>query len=587
MTGEQMLVVGTLGLALALFIWGRWRYDVVALLCLLVVVAGGVTPAGQAFAGFGHPAVISVAAVLVISQGLQNSGLIDTLVHHLERVRGGTAVQLGALAGLTALFSSFMNNVGALAVMMPVAIRVAERHRLSPSVLLMPLAFASLLGGMTTLIGTPPNLIIASFRAQTAIGQPFAMFDFTPVGVAVAVAGVLFLSLVGWRLIPTRRAAGATDELFRVEDYVTELRVSPDSPCVGQPLRALPGLVRAEVLVVGLVRAGRYEPALSGYERIQPEDVLLVEADDAGVAALVQHGLTLAEARHTRDMAGVIVEAVVRPGAPLQYRTAIQADLRRRYGVNLLAVSRAGARLRQQVGRIVLYPGDILLLQAPQATLSETLADLGCLPLAERNIKLNAPPRQAALALGLFGLALLLIIANLLPAPVALTAAALGMVMAGVLDLKEAYASIDWPIVVLLGAMIPVGQALESTGGAALLAGGLLAGAAHWPPVAVLALALIATMFLSDVVNNAAAALLMAPIAIQVALGLGVSPDPFLLAVAIGASCAFLTPIGHQSNTLVMGPGGYQFGDYWRVGLALEALIVVVALPLLLWFWPL
>lgn len=591
MTFEQALVFGVILLVLGLFVWGRWRYDVVAILGLLVLSLAGIVPGQDAFAGFGHPAVTSVAAVLVVSQGLQASGFVDALVSRMERLRGGVTIQVGALSLLVALFSAFMNNVGALAVMMPVAIRVAGRSRISPSVLLMPLAFASLLGGMTTMIGTPPNLIIATFRAQN-LGRSFGMFDFSPVGAAVAAAGILFISLVGWRLIPRRREASDVDELFRVEDYVTEMRATPESPLVGRSLRELPGLVHADLLVIGLVRQGNYEPALSGYEIIRPEDVLIVEADDTTLAALVEQGLELAEAKQIQstdlDSAqGVIVEVILRPGSPLQYRTAIKADLRRRFGVNLLAVSRAGARLRKQVGKILLRPGDILLLQARKDALSETLAELGCLPLAERNFKLQQSPRKAVLAFGLFAAALLATALDLLPVQVALASAAAAMLLTGVLELKDAYQGIEWPILILLGAMIPVGMALETTGGATLLADLILRGATVLSPPVMLVLILVGTMFLSDIVNNAAAALLMAPIALQVAAGLGVSADPFLLAVAIGASCAFLTPIGHQSNTLVMGPGGYQFGDYWRMGLALEVLITVVSVPLLLFFWPL
>jgi di/tricarboxylate transporter len=588
---DQLIVFGTLILALVLFISGRWRYDVVALLALLTVVVGGVIPADQAFFGFGHPAVITVAAVLVVSRGLFNSGVIDLIARRLADVGDRPGFQVAALTALVAILSSFMNNIGALALLMPVAIRMARKSNHSPSLLLMPLAFGSLLGGLTTLIGTPPNIIVATFRARNGL-EPFRMFDFTPVGLGVAVAGILFITLIGWRLVPHRKGRASPEELFQIENYMTEVRVTEESQLAGQPLRRISEAADVEAIVVALLRGDERVPAPSSFEILQPGDVLLVEADSESLKTLTSTlrlelvgSQQLGEKALQSDEVGIL-EAVVRPDSPMVGETVRSLDLRWRYGVNLLAVARHGSRVQARLSRLRFRPGDVVLLQGPTGTLPETAAALGALPLAERRLSLGRP-RRLFLALAVFGAALLAAATGLLPVQVAFVAAAVVMVLTGLLSLPDAYDSIDWPIIILLGAMIPVGQALEVSGGADMIARQVVALSEQVSPVMTLGLVLVGTMFLSDLVNNAAAAVLMAPISVHIAEGIGASPDPFLMCVAIGASCAFLTPIGHQSNTLVMGPGGYEFGDYWRMGLLLEIIIVATALPLVLWFWPL
>jgi di/tricarboxylate transporter len=590
MTLAQVWIFAVLALTLGLFISGRWRYDVVALLALLAVALPGLVSGEEAFAGFGHPAVITVAAVLVASQGLQQSGLVSLIARWLSGARRPT-LQVASLSGLVAAFSGFMNNIGALAILMPVALRMANRTKVPASILLMPLAFSSLLGGMITLIGTPPNIIVAAFRAETG-AAPFGMFDFAPVGLGVAAAGVVFISLVGWRLIPQRKGQASTEERFRIEDYLTEVRVPKESRMAGRPLRDLGRISKADAIVVGLVRGERRLPAPSSFETVRADDILIVEANPDNLAELVEAaGLELAESRQLgQETLGsdevVIAEAAVMPDSVLIGRSARSLNLRQRFGVNLLAVARQGARLRSQLSSIRLQAGDVLLLQAPAEGLGDALASLGSLPLAERGLKLGQP-RRVLLAVSIFGAALAVAAVGWLPVQLAFAAAAVAMVLAGLLTLREAYNAINWPILVLLGAMIPVGQALETTGAARLIADGAVLLAGYLAPAATVAIVLVATMFLSDVVNNAAATVLMAPIAVSIGHGLGASTDPFLIAVAVGASCAFLTPIGHQSNTLVMGPGGYRFGDYWRMGLPLEVIILAVGLPLILRFWPL
>ena len=595
MTIEQTILLLVLLAALILFVTERWRYDIVALLALLAATLAGIVPADRAFAGFGHPAVVTVAAVLVLSRGLQGSGVVDVMAKGMLRVGNRPTIQVLALTGLVAALSGFVNNVGALALLLPVAIWMARKSGNPPSLLLMPLAFGSLLGGMTTLIGTPPNIIISTFRAQTAL-KPFGMFDFAPVGVGVALAGVLFISLIGWRLVPQRKGLASREDLFRIQDYTTELRLPEDSKIIGKPLGELDSASEADVSIVGVVRGESRILAPSPFEILRAGDVLIVEADSEAIKTLVDAaGLELVGSKELEkelDEKALgsnevdVVEAIVRSDSPLEGNTAWTLNLRWRYGVNLLGVARHGERLKERVKSIQFKAGDVLLLQGATEGLQKAISVLGCLPLAERGLRLGQP-RRIVLGIAIFAAAVPAVAIGLLPAPIAFVAAAVLMILVGLISPRDAYQAIDWPILVLLGALIPVAQALESTGAAELIALNVLRLSRWMPSEGILVAVLVATMFLSDLVNNAAAAVLMAPIAISVAAGIGASADPFLMGVAVGASCAFLTPIGHQSNTLVMGPGGYKFSDYWRLGLPLEIIIAGVASPLILYFWPL
>jgi len=591
MTIDQGIVFAVILLTLILPMFRRWRYDLVAVLGLLLLTILGIISADEAFAGYGHPAVITVAAVLVCSRGLENSGVVDVLARWISSVGDRLSLQLAALCGLAAVASAFMNNVGSLAVFLPVAIRMAQKSERSPAIFLMPLAFSAHFGGMMTLIGTPPNIIIGTLREQY-VGQPLGMFDFAPLGLSIAFFSIIFMALVGWRLIPEREGGASTKSLFTIEEYFSEVKVPPDSRLAGQPVRELEEVTDADVLIVGIVRGDEHLPTPSGLELIQPGDDLLVRADAKNLRLFLHEArLELAESKpiapdalESRDIG--TLEAVVRPDSVLAGKTARALNLRQRFGVNLLAVSRRGAWFRRPVGTIQLQAGDVMLLQMRRDVTAETLGSLGALPLAMRGIKLDQP-RHLLLSISIFGSMILAAATGLLPVQVTMTLAACGMLVAGLLTLHEAYESIDWPVIILLGAMLPLGLALETTGGAQLIASQVLRLSRVLPPAAVLVVVLITTMFLSDIVKNAAAVVLMAPIAIGVAQGLGVSIDPFLIAVAIAGSCAFLTPIGHQSNVMVLEPGGYEFGDYWRLGLPLELIIVAVAVPLLLILWPL
>lgn len=590
MTTDQLLIFGVLGLTLLLFISGRWRYDIVSLLALITATVLGLVPWDQAFLGFGHPAVITVAAVLVASRGLLNSGAVDIMAGWLSRAGGSATRQVASLTGLVTLLSGFMNNVGAMALLLPVGIRMAIKSGNSPSILLMPLAFGSLLGGLITMIGTPPNIIIATFRAES-VGEPFGMFDFTPVGLGVAVAGVLFISLLGWRLVPVRKSPSSRERLFEIENYLTEVQVPEGARMAGKTLQEVRESSKAEFQVLGLLSGETRIASPSIFHPLMPGDILLVESEaDELKTFLDDTGFQLGEEKKLGEEAlsskdTGIVEAVVKTDSRLLGRTARSVNMRWRYGVNLVGVARHGVQLQKRLGQVQFQAGDVLLLQGPREVLPEVLSTMGCLPLAERGLRL-AHPRRIVLSVAIFGSAILAVAIGLLPVQIALVSAAIAMVMGGLLNLREVYTSIDWPVIILLGAMIPVGRALETTGGAGLIAESILAVSGGYTPVVSLAMLLVITMFLSDIVNNAAAAVLMAPIGLGIASFMDLSPDPFLMAVAIGASCAFLTPIGHQSNTLVMGPGGYHFGDYWRMGLPMEIVIAVVSIPLIVIFWP-
>jgi di/tricarboxylate transporter len=588
-TLDQIIAFATLVGAFGLFLWGRLRHDVVAMLALIAVVLTGLVPFGAAFDGFAHPAVVTVAAVLILSRALQNAGIVDVVVRLLAPLRGRSTAQIGAQAGLIAVLSGFMNNVGALALLLPVALRNAYRDGYPPAMSLMPLAFASLLGGMVTLIGTPPNLIISAFR-EREIGEPYGMFDFTPVGGAVALAGLAFIVLLGWRLLPAGRR-GAGDVKLDIGDYIAEARVAEKGKAEHMSLAEIEAMGEDEVRIVGLARRRRRRMAPPATERVSAGDVLIIEGgpdsikglvDVAGLELLDSEGVGIEELRAE----GIeVVEAIVKPGSRLVGRTATQARLRRAYGINLLAVARHGKQIHERLGATPFQVGDVLLLQGPAETMGDSLTEFGCLPLAERPLQIGRARRLLS-AGGIFGLAILVTIVGLVPVHVAFVTAATVVVVLGIVRPAEIYDSIDWPVIVLLGAMIPVGTALETSGAAGLVAEGIASVGRDLAPVWTIALLLVATMFVSDAINNNATAVLMAPVGIEVAHRMEASPDPFLMAIAVGASCAFLTPIGHQSNTLVLAPGGYRFGDYWRMGLPLEAIIVVVALPMILLVWP-
>jgi di/tricarboxylate transporter len=542
------------------------------------------------FLGFSNSAVITVAAVLVLTKGLQNSGLVEMIGEQLVKLKGGIMVQLAALTGIVTFLSAIMNNVGAVALLMPVAIHIARKKEIPVSLLLMPMAFAAHFGGMSTLIGTPTNLITSSFREE-AIGIPYQMFDFTLLGIGLSIASILAIVFIGWRLIPKRKGQKSAKELFNIEAYITEVILPESSPLVGLTLKDIGRFSENNVHVLSVVRKGERRVALPPDTVFMPNDILLIRTDTEHLETLLtKTGLELVGSRRieqaeleTSDM--TVMEVVIKSNSMLENNSAFGLDLRRRYGVNLLAVSRQGSFLRTRLDRIRLKTGDVLLLQGHPETLKESLQVLGCLPLAERGLRIGRPKR-IILTLVIFVSTLLLAGFNVMSVSIAFALGVVVMVMSKLVTLKEAYESVDWPVIILIGTQIPIGEALEATGGAQLIAETILRAQNWLPPIWMLILVLIVTMGLSDIVKNAAAVVLMAPIVISLAQGLGVSIDPFLMAIIVGSSSAFLTPFGHQSNVLVMGPGGYKFGDYWRLGFLLEVVVLVVGIPLILMLFP-
>ncbi len=589
-TPDQWIIFAILGGTLALFIWDRWRYDVVALAALVVSVAAGVVAPDEAFSGFSDPAVITVAAVLVLSAAIRNSGVLDHLLRPLLPRLTSPDGQVFALAGMVAVLSAFMNNVGALAVFLPVALRLCQRTGRSPAAVLMPMSFASLLGGLITLIGTPPNILISGVRADM-LGHGYAMFDFAPVGLGITAAGLLVIGF-GWRLIPRdRRGQAAAEDRFRIEDYTTEVRVPDGSPFIGRSVAALEDAGEADITVAAIIRENfrRYVP--HGHWMLLGGDILQVEGDPTIVKRVADTArLELVGGEEVgADPAGEgygVVEAVVTDISAVVGCTPAELKLRQRFGVNLLAMGRRDRRAITRLKLVKFRPGDVLVLQGRLEAMPDMLNELGLLPLAERNLQLGRP-RQLLLPVLALAAGVLLSMTGLLPIGVAFVGAILALVLLGVIPLREAYGSIEWPVVVLLGALIPVSGALRGTGGTEVIAALLTGAMQSLPPLAAVALMMGATMLVTPVLNNAATVLVMAPIGVGLAQGLGLSPDPFLMAVAVGASCDFLTPIGHQSNTLVMGPAGYRFSDYWRLGLPLSLTVLAVGVPLIALAWPL
>jgi di/tricarboxylate transporter len=592
MSYDQATIFAILVALFVLFVWGRWRYDIVAFLALLTAVVAGVVPFAGAFRGFGHPATVTVALVLVMSRALTNSGAVDLIARHVRLSAKHLSLHIGALSSLGASLSAVMNNVGALALLMPVVMQAAAKAKQSPAVVLMPLSFGTILGGLVTMIGTPPNIIIATFRDKTA-GEPFGMFDFTPVGASVAIAGLVFIALAGWRLIPPlRRKKLSTQELFDLEDYVSEARVPEGSDAAGKTVHEIEELTRdIDAAVVGVIRKGRRGFGVARREPVEVGDLLVIEAGPENIGKFMTQlklevvGVEGSRANLLRADDVTLMEAVVPPRSRIERRSANAVRLRSRYGVNLIAVSRQGTPIRERLRTLPLEAGDVLLLQGDAERLPEVIAAIGCLPLAERRLQLGKA-RQAWLCAGLFAAAIAAATAGLAPFPIALALAVVAVVLLKIVPPREIYESVDWPVILLLAAMIPVGEALETTGATGLIASAIVDLGAGVSPIVMLALLMAVTMTLSDIMNNAATAVVAAPIAVGIAAQLGLNPDPFLMTVAVGASCAFLTPIGHQNNMLIMGPGGYHFGDYWRMGLPLEALIVCVSIPMIVWVWP-
>ncbi len=590
MTQDQIILFSLFGAVFGLLLWGRFRYDIVAFSALLAGVILGVIPEKDAFSGFGHPATLVVALVLVVSAGLVRSGAVFLITRTLVDSGRNLGGHIALMGGIGGVLSAFMNNVAALALLMPVDVQTARKAGRSPGLSLMPLSFATILGGMATLIGTPPNIIIASIREES-LGEPFKMFDFAPVGGITAIAGLTFVALVGWRLIPKRADAGKT--MSDVTEYIAELTVPEDSAHIGKRLAELEDdASKTDVAILGLIRDGHRHYGRARNVKLAAHDTLIIEAtpdalDEFRAALSLNFSDVKREERLKAAGDGLdVIEVVATETSRITGRTAERLGLAWRQGAVLMGLSREGRRVTSQLRKTEVRAGDILLLLVPKDRGADITDWLGCLPLADRGLAVTAD-KKVWLAIGLFTAAVFAAALGIVYLPIALGLVVMAYVLTKIVPLSELYTHIEWPVVVLLGSMIPLGAALERVGGTELIAGSLVDLTAGLPAWAVLTVLMLVTMTLSDVLNNTATTIVAAPVGIQMAQSLNVDPDPFLMAVAIAASSAFLTPIGHKNNTLILGPGGYQFKDYWRMGLPLEILVVAVSIPSILVFWPL
>ena len=632
MSTDQFAICLIITITFTLFVWGRWRYDIVSLVALFTLVLVDkmlgdkssqlITDPSQAFMGFGHPAVVTVAAVLIISRALQNSGVVDLIARSVKPFTNNKIAHISSLSGVIAVLSAFMNNVGALALMLPVTLKTAWANKRSPSILLMPIAFASILGGMITMIGTPPNIIIANLRKEQQQNilskaladadsqaaaylehlniikesyEPtaFGLFDFTPVGGIIAILGVCFVSIIGWRLVPKdNQKTPSSDSLFSLDEYVTEIRFSKGSSMIGQSIGEVNTITGDKLTLIRYIDKEGKAKAVTHNNKIKENDQFLAMADPSDLKGMMdEYEIRLTKEMRYRidslkDENTTFIEVIVTPESPLLGRE--RSYLRRRSSNHLIlmAVARQDKPIHKRLGKVKFRVGDVLLLQGLEEDFKNIITSLDLLPLAEREIEVGIFSK-VSYALLIFTVSILLSILSIVPTTVSFVGAILAYVFSGILPIRDLYKNIDWPIIVLLGAMIPLSNALQNTGTTSLIAEQVVSLTQGLPTWSIVALVMVITMFMSDIINNAATAMIMAPISVGIAISMGVSMDPFLMSVAIGASCAFLTPIGHQCNALILGPGGYRFSDYWRMGLPLELIIVIVGTPLILYFWPL
>ena len=589
MTHSQIAAFLILAGMMLLFIWGKLRYDLVAMLALLASLLAGTVKPEEAFSGFSDDIVIIVGSALVVSAAVGRSGIIETAMNWLARRVTSRTGQMGVLVGSVTLLSALVKNIGALAMMMPAAFKMAKRSNRSPSLFLMPMSFGSLLGGLITLVGTSPNIIVSRVREQLT-GEPFGMFDYAPVGMTLSALGLVFL-LFAWRLIPSDRRAGTTlAEAVGINDYNTEASVPDDAKAAGMTVGQILGSADGGVAITGLIRNEKRRSVTLPETVLQAGDTLFLRGDPDALERIVSKtGLVLARQDSPAPAQGgeekmTIIEAVITPAGLLAGQSAGRLGLYQNHGINLIAISRAGHRMTERLADTGLAAGDVVLVQGPSAALPERMRMLGLLPLAERSIRLGSV-RKELMPLVILAGAMGLTAAGIVPVAIAFFAAAVLMMVSGAISPQDAYEAVEWPILVMLGALIPVSESLATTGGTDLIGGWLSSAASGLPAWGALAVIMLAAMAVTPFLNNAATVLVMAPIAATFAGQLGYRPDAFLMAVAVGAGCDFLTPIGHQCNTLVMGPGGYRFGDYARLGAPLSLLVVVVGVPLILAVW--
>ena len=585
---DQAILATTLAILMGLLIWGKWRYDAVTLLCLAALVLLGIVPANEAFTGFGHPAVVTVALVLLISRGLQEAGMVSLAGNLISRFTLSENQYLIVIMVIAAFLSSFMNNIGAMALLLPITLSVCQKMAWNPSKFLMPLAFASILGGMNTVIGTPPNIIIAQYR-QEYTGEPFNFFDYSFVGLAVSIIGILFIALIGFRFVKVRENTANTSRLIDLKNYLFEVTVKEDSKAIGLRLSEIKKISGPETDVLGIVNETGAVTSVSMATKIQSGQILVIKTSPDDISSIQEAlGFEIAENLNTIQESDLDeIEVMVTAGSRLVGRKHEFLKRLASEDLALLGLWRQGAKFRTRLAREAFKVGDVLLLgvrTVDDEGVKERIKHLGLMPLMERELQTIPSRSRLIKSLFLFATAIALTAFNVIDIVVAFLLCVIAFISIKVLN-GNLYRNIEWPVVVMLAAMIPVGQALE-TSGISLNIANFISTTTHGMDLPWLILMiLVITMFVSDIVNNAATAVIMAPIAANLALQIGQPVEPFLMAVAVGASCAFLSPIGHQCNTLVMAPGNYKFGDYWRLGLPLEFVIVLISIPMILFVW--
>ena len=586
MNDQLILSLVIIGL-LVFFISGKYRYDYVSLGALALLILFDVIKIENAFIGFSHPAVITVALVLLISKGLQDAGLSAVTGNIIGRFSPSETQFLFLVMFIAAILSSFINNIGAMALLLPITLSTCQKMGWHAGKFLMPLAFASILGGMNTLIGTPPNIIIAEFK-ETYTGEAFNFFDFSYVGLLVSFLSIIFIGLISHKLVAKRNLA-KTNNLIDLDNFLFELVVPEGSNAIGLTFSSFVKKAGNETEILGLVNEKGSVSKVGNNSKIKANQHLVMKISPNHISSIQDRfGLKIAESsEELKEELIDEIEVVITPGSRLVGRKQNYFMKLAYEELFLLGMWRKGAKFRTRLSKQIFKVGDVLLLgvrDPDKEDVSAKINLLGLMPIRSREIS-TLPSRSRFLkAIIFFTTAILLTAFNVINVLTAFLLCVLGFV--GIKILKSnLYRHIEWPIVIMLAAMIPIGQALESTGITAQIASEvvILAGDLHvfW----VLMIILIITMLITDVINNAATAVIMAPFSVNIALQLGQPLEPFLMVVAVGASCAFLTPIGHQCNTLVMGPGNYKFSDYWRLGLPLDVLIVLASIPMILFVW--
>jgi di/tricarboxylate transporter len=587
---EIGFTVGLLLVALVLFVTEWIRYDIVALLVLVSLNLSGILSLEESFAGFSNAAVITVAGVLVMSRAVQDSGVVQIVgIKMIEW--GKTPIRLIFMIMLAVgLISGFINDIGTAALFMPLVMMLARRMEIPPSKLLIPLAYGCLLGGTLTLIGTPPNILVTLIMAEHGI-EPFRMFDFAPIGILVLLTGIIYMTLIGHKLLPERRGEPSLMDRFKIRDYLTELIVGPKSPLAGKRLDQLSLSQKIDFSILGIISNHRTVLTPLPQERIEEGDLLLVEASPDELARLTQQGgleivpdVDPGEADISSEDVEV-VEAVVVPDSRLVGQSLRQIQFRRRYGLAVMAISRQGEPVRKRLAEVHLKEGDVLLIQGDRQRIDTALPQIGCLPLADRAISLKAGTHPVRI-LGIFLGSIFLASTGILHVSMAFTLGAFLMILTRCITPRDFYAAIEWPILILMAGMIPLGTAMVKTGSATWAAHSLIAITGDGNPYLVLAALYLLITALTSVLNNPTVMVVVAPIAIDLARSLDLSPLPFLMLTAVAASCAFLSPVSHKANVLVWGPGGYKFMDYTRVGLPLALLIGVICVLVIPILWP-